>query len=74
MSQFEALNGHSCRTSLSWSESGERIIFGSDMVIEAEEKVKQIRANILTAQFRQKCYTDKRCCPLEFEVSDNVYL
>jgi hypothetical protein len=41
---------------------------------EAEEKVKQIRANILTAQSRQKSYTDKRCHPLEFEVGDHVYL
>jgi hypothetical protein len=43
-------------------------------MIEAEEKVRQIRANILTAQSRQKSYTDKRRGPLEFEVGDNVYL
>jgi hypothetical protein len=41
---------------------------------EAEEKVKQIQANILAAQSRQKSYTDKRRCPLEFEVGDHVYL
>jgi hypothetical protein len=35
---------------------------------EAGEKVKQIRANILAAQSRQKSYTDKRRRPLEFEV------
>jgi hypothetical protein len=29
-------------------------------VTEAEEKVKQIQANILTTQSRQKSYTDKR--------------
>jgi hypothetical protein len=44
------------------------------MVIEAEEKVKQIQANIITAQSRQKSYTDKRRNPLEFEVGDHVYL
>jgi hypothetical protein len=43
-------------------------------MIEAEEKVRQIRANILTAQSRQKSYTDKRRRPLEFEVGHNVYL
>jgi hypothetical protein len=43
-------------------------------VTEAEEKVKQIQANILTAQSHQKSYTDKRCRPLEFEVGDHVYL
>jgi hypothetical protein len=43
-------------------------------VTEAEEKVKQIQANILAAQSRQKSYTDKRRSPLEFEVGDHVYL
>jgi hypothetical protein len=43
-------------------------------VTEAEEKVKQIRANILTAQSCQKSYTDKRRRPLEFEVGDHAYL
>jgi hypothetical protein len=43
-------------------------------VTEAEEKVKQIQANILTAQSRQKSYADKRRSPLEFEVNDHVYL
>jgi hypothetical protein len=68
MPHFEALYGRPCRTPLSWSESSERVIFGIDIVTEAEEKVKQIRANILTAQSHQKSYTNKRCHPLEFEV------
>jgi hypothetical protein len=41
---------------------------------EAEEKVKQIQANILTAQSHKKSYVDKRRRPLEFEVGDHVYL
>jgi hypothetical protein len=41
---------------------------------EAEEKVKQIHANILAAQFRQKSYADKRRNPLEFGVGDDIYL
>jgi hypothetical protein len=43
-------------------------------VTEEEQKVKQIRANILIAQSRQKNYTDKRRRPLEFKVGDHVYL
>jgi hypothetical protein len=74
MSPFKALYGWPCRTPLSWSKSGERVIFGPDIVTEAEEKVKQIQANILTTQSRQKSYTNKRCRPLEFEVGDHVYL
>jgi hypothetical protein len=42
-------------------------------VTEAEEKVKQIQANILTAKSHQKSYADKRRCPLEFEVGDHIY-
>jgi hypothetical protein len=50
------------------------VIFDPDIVTEAKEKVKQIQANILVAQSRQKSYTNKRCNPLEFEVGDHVYL
>jgi hypothetical protein len=50
MSPFEALYGRPYHTPLSWSESGERVIFDHDIVTEAEEKVKQIQANILAAQ------------------------
>jgi hypothetical protein len=39
-----------------------------------KEKVKQIQANILAAQSRQKSYIDKRRSPLEFKVGDHVYL
>jgi hypothetical protein len=48
MSPFEALYGRPCRTPLSWSESGEWVIFGPGIVTEAEEKVTQIYANNLT--------------------------
>jgi hypothetical protein len=74
MSPFKALYGRPCRTPLSWSESDERVIFVPDIVTEAEEKVKQIHANILTAQSHQKSYTDKRRRPLKFDVGDPVYL
>jgi hypothetical protein len=74
MPPFEALYGRPCRTPLSWSESGRRVIFGPDIVTEAEEKVRQIRANILTTQSHQKSYTNKRYHPLEFKVGDHVYL
>jgi hypothetical protein len=43
-------------------------------VTEAEEKVKQIQANILVIQSCQKSYADKRRSPLEFEVGNHVYL
>jgi hypothetical protein len=52
MSPFEALYGRPCRTPLSWSKSGERVIFGTDIMTKEEEKVKQIQANILAIQSR----------------------
>jgi hypothetical protein len=74
MSPFEALYRRPCRTPLSWSEFGESVISGPNIVTEAEEKVKQIQANIPAAQSHQKNYADKRCNPLEFKVGDHVYL
>jgi hypothetical protein len=74
MAPFEALYGRKCRTPLSWSETSERKIFGPDLVVEAEAKVKVIQANLKTAQSRQKSYADQRRKPLQFQVGDFVYL
>jgi hypothetical protein len=54
MAPFEALYGRRCRTPLSWSQTGERKIFGPDLVTEAEEKVKTIQNNLKVAQYQQK--------------------
>ena len=74
MAPFEALYGRRCRTPLNWVESGERVIFGPDIVASAEEAVQQIQANLRAAKSRQKSYADKRRRPLVFEVGDQVYL
>ena len=59
---------------MSWSQAGERKVFGPDLVTEAEEKVKVIQTNLKTAQSRQKSYADKRREPLQFKVGDFLYL
>ncbi|WVZ81254.1 hypothetical protein U9M48_028649 [Paspalum notatum var. saurae] len=74
MAPFEALYGRRCRTPLNWSELGERVIFGPDLVTQAEEQVKLIHNNLKRAQSRQKNYSDKRRRPLVFEVEDHMYL
>jgi hypothetical protein len=74
MAPFEALYGRRCRTPLSWSETGERKIFVPDLVVEAEDKVKVIQANLKVAQSIQKSYADQRRKPLHFQVGDFVYL
>ncbi|WVZ80520.1 hypothetical protein U9M48_027989, partial [Paspalum notatum var. saurae] len=66
--------GRRCRTPLNWSEPGERVTFGPDLVTQAEEQVKLIHNNLKRAQSRQKSYSDKRRRPLAFEVDDHVYL
>jgi hypothetical protein len=74
MAPFEALYGRRCRTPLNWSQDGEREIFGPDLVLEAENKVRVIKKNLEAAQARQKSYHDKRRKPLQFEARDHVYL
>ena len=74
MAPFEVLYGQRCRTPLSWSQVSERVVFGLDLVTEAEEKVRVIQANLKAAQSRQKSYFDKRRKPLQFRVGDHVYL
>ncbi|WVZ63657.1 hypothetical protein U9M48_013271, partial [Paspalum notatum var. saurae] len=74
MAPFEVLYGRRCRTPLNWSEPGEQVTFGPDLVTQAEEQVKLIHSNLKRAQSRQKSYSDKRRRPLAFEVGDHVYL
>jgi hypothetical protein len=50
------------------------MIFGHDLVIEAEEIVHHIQSNLKTAKARQESYANKRRRPLEFKVGDRVYL
>ncbi|WVZ70670.1 hypothetical protein U9M48_019313 [Paspalum notatum var. saurae] len=74
MAPFEALYGKRCRTPLNWSEPGEWVTFGPDLVTQAEEQVKFIHENLKGAQARQKSYSDKRRRPLVFEEGDPMYL
>jgi hypothetical protein len=74
MAPFEALYGRRCRTPLNWSETGERQIFGPDLVTEAKDKVKLIQANLKASQSRQKSYADQRRKPLQFQVGAFLYL
>ncbi|XP_016164459.1 uncharacterized protein LOC107606978 [Arachis ipaensis] len=59
---------------LCWYEASESSVLGPDLVEETTEKIKKIRARILTAQSRQKSYADQRRKSLEFEVGEHVFL
>nr|CAD1822885.1 unnamed protein product [Ananas comosus var. bracteatus] len=43
MAPFEALYGRKCRSPLHWSEVGERLVLGPDVLQEAEAKVRLAR-------------------------------
>jgi hypothetical protein len=68
MAPYEALYGRKCRSPLYWDDVGESQILGPEMIQDTKEKVAIIRKRMLTAQSRQKSYTDKHRRKLEFDV------
>jgi hypothetical protein len=74
MAPFEVLYGRRCHSPLNWIELGEKVIFGPDLVEEAEATVHCIQDNLKSTKSRQETYVNKRRRPLEFEVGDLVYL
>ncbi|XP_070015151.1 uncharacterized protein [Nicotiana sylvestris] len=74
MAPYEALYGRRCRSPIGWFDVGEFGLYGPDLVQQAIEKVKFIRERLLTAQSRQKSYSDVRRRDLEYEVNDWVFL
>jgi predicted YcjX-like family ATPase len=71
---FKVLYGRRCRTPLNWIEPREKMIFGPDLVEEAETTVSRIQDNLRAMKSRQESYANKRRQPLEFAVVDHVYL
>jgi hypothetical protein len=59
-------------TQLGWP--GEKVVFGPDLVKEAEAIVHRIQDNLKSAKSCQETYANKRHRPMEFEVGDHVYL
>jgi hypothetical protein len=74
VAQFKVLYGCRCHTPLNWIVSGEKVIFGPNLVEEAEATVHHIKDNMKSAKSRHETYANKRHRPLEFEVGDHVYL
>jgi hypothetical protein len=74
MAPLEVLYRCRCRTPVKWIEPGETVIFGPDLVEEAEATVHHIQGNLKAVKSHQETYANKRRRPIEFEVGDNVYL
>jgi hypothetical protein len=68
MAPFEVLYGRRCHTPLNWIEPGEKVIFGPDLIEEAEATVHRIQDNLKAAKSHQETYANKRHRPLAFEV------
>ena len=64
MAPYEALYERPCRSLICWMKARERSSIGSDLIRDTIEKVDLIRKCLLTAQSRQKRYTDRRRRPL----------
>jgi hypothetical protein len=60
MAPFEVLYGHRCRTLVNWIEMGEKVIFGPDLVEEAEVTIRRIQYNLRAAKSCQETYANKR--------------
>ncbi|WVZ75897.1 hypothetical protein U9M48_023916 [Paspalum notatum var. saurae] len=73
-SPFEALYGRRCRTPLFWNQTGEKQVFGPDLIRDAEQQIKMVRENLRVSPSRQKSYADVRRRDLTFRVDDFVYL
>ncbi|WVZ63764.1 hypothetical protein U9M48_013371 [Paspalum notatum var. saurae] len=73
-SPFEALYGKRCRTPLFWNQTGEKQVFGPDIIQDAEQQLRIVRENLRVAQSRQRSYADVRRRDLSFKVDDHVYL
>jgi hypothetical protein len=74
MAPFEVLYRRWCCTPLNWIEPREKVIFGPNLVEEAEAIVHRIQDNLKAAKSRQETYANKRHQPLEFKVGNYVYL
>jgi hypothetical protein len=74
MAPFEMLYGRRCQTPLFWNETGEKKVFGPDILQEAKKQVCMVRENFRVAQSRQKSYANHTRRELSFEVGGFVYL
>ncbi|CAN6576505.1 unnamed protein product [Malus baccata var. baccata] len=74
MSPFEALYGRACRTPLCWSEVGERVLEGPEIVDETTQNVQVIKSNLKAAQDRQKSLADRHTTDRVYDVGDWVFL
>ncbi|WVZ71149.1 hypothetical protein U9M48_019769, partial [Paspalum notatum var. saurae] len=72
-SPFEALYGKRCRTPLFWNQTGEKQVFGPDIIQDAEQQLRIVQENLRVVQSRQRSYANVRRRDLSFKVDDHMY-
>ena len=74
MAPFEVLYGRKCRTPLNWSETGERPLFGPDIIQHAEEQVRIVCEHLKAAQSHQKSNYDRHHKEMVYQPGEQAYL
>jgi hypothetical protein len=74
MAPFEVLYGRKCRTPLNWSETGEWLLIGPDIIQQFEEQVRIVRENLKAAQSRQKSNYDRKRWGSVYQPGEQAYL
>ena len=70
MAPFEALYGKPCCTPLYWSEVGERVLVGPEIVEETTQNIRVRKANMKAAQDWKKSIIDGHSTDRVYEVGD----
>ena len=74
MAPFEALYGRKCRSPICWSDIGETVTLGPQIIEESVQTVKLIQGHMKAAQDRQRSYADPKRRDVEFSVGEKVLL
>ncbi|CAN6440498.1 unnamed protein product [Victoria cruziana] len=74
MAPFEVLYRRPCRAPTYWSDIAD-VKHKDPLVLQHYiDQVQLIREKLRTAQYRKKCYADRRRRALEFEIGDFIFL
>jgi hypothetical protein len=71
MAPFEVLCRQWCHTPLNWIEPREKVIFGPDIIEEAEAIVHHIQVNLKAMKSHQEIYANKRRRPCHTPFRDS---
>ena len=74
MAPFEALYGKACRTPLYWTEVGERVLVGLEIVDTTNTNIQLIKINLKASQDRQKSIANRHSKDREYKINDFVFL